>query len=53
MDDIKLLSTSSRPCLVVVGVPQCWIDVRRVARRLVRFVANDNGWQSVAAGVSK
>jgi len=53
VDDIKLLSDSPRPCVVVVGVPQCWVDVSRVAQLLARPPSNDNGHHAVAAGRAK
>ena len=42
MDDALLLVCA--PALVVgVGVPECWVDARRLARCLRRAAANDNG----------
>lgn len=41
MNDALLLVFAS-PSLVVVGVPDCWVDARRLAQSLRRAAANDN-----------
>ena len=41
MNDALLLVAAS-PSLVVVGVPDCWVDARRLAQSLRRSPANDN-----------
>jgi hypothetical protein len=42
MDDALLL-VCAPALVVVVGVPECWVDARRLARCLRRAAANDNG----------
>jgi hypothetical protein len=37
-----LFVASASPSVVVVGVPDCWVDARRLARLLKRAAANDN-----------
>jgi len=50
MDSSKLLSPCALPSIVVVGIPECWVDAGRVARLLRRQPANDNGCRDVVAG---
>ena len=38
------------PSIVVVGIPECWVDARRVARLLRWQPANDNDCGNVVAG---
>jgi len=38
-----LLLVSVPTMVVVVGVPDCWVDARRLARWLRRAAANDDG----------
>lgn len=42
---------SVRPLIVVVGIPDCWLDPRRIARLLRRQPANDNGRRILAGAV--
>jgi hypothetical protein len=48
MNDALLLVYAS-PSLVVVGVPDCWVDERRLARSLQRAPANDNDRRDLVA----
>jgi hypothetical protein len=47
--DHALLLVSARLSIVVVGVPDCWVDARRLAQLLRRAPANDNCDRDVAA----
>lgn len=38
-----LLLVLARPTVLVAGIPDCWVDVRRVNELLRRSPANDNG----------
>ena len=38
-----LLLVLSRPSVLVAGIPDCWVDTRRVNHLLRRSPANDNG----------
>jgi hypothetical protein len=38
-----LLFVLARPSVLVVGVPDCWVDPRRLNLWLRRSPANDNG----------
>ena len=49
----NLLSPFVLPSIVVVGIPECWVDARRVARLLRWQPANDNDCRNVVAGAVK
>jgi hypothetical protein len=53
MDSRKPLSLCACPSVVVVGVPECWVDARRVARLLRWQPANDNERRYVVAGAAE
>ena len=53
MDSRKPLSLCACPSVVVVGVPECWVDTRRVARLLRWQPANDNERRHVVAGAAE
>lgn len=38
-----LLLVLARPSVVVAGIPDCWVDARRLNQWLHRSPANDNG----------
>jgi len=38
-----LLLVLARPSIIVVGVPDCWVDSHRLNQWLRRSPANDNG----------
>jgi hypothetical protein len=40
---IPLLLVLATPSVVVAGVPDCWVDTRRLNQWLRRSPANDNG----------
>lgn len=41
------------PSLVVVGVPDCWVDARSLAQSLQRAPANDNDRRALVAPEAK
>jgi hypothetical protein len=53
MDNSKPLSLCACPSVVVVGIPECWVDARRVARLLRWQPANDNERRYVVAGAAE
>ena len=53
MDNSKLLSLCACPAVVVVGIPECWVDARRVTRLLRWQPANDNERRYVVAGAAE
>jgi hypothetical protein len=53
MDDSKLGSLPFHPSVVVVGIPECWLDARRVAQLLRPQPANDNGRGNAVAASSR
>lgn len=48
MNASHLLPVVLRASIVVVGIPECWVDVRRVAELVRRQPANDNGRPDLA-----
>ena len=42
-----LLLVLARPSVIVAGVPDCWVDARRLAQWLRRSPANDDGRRDV------